>query len=204
MRKVEDLSEQELRDEVRAWRADAAARLNALGAWELSLRRGLDDDTACYVRVNCIRPSVAALQSHMVDGDYAEQTCGEGCGKPIRDGEWVYHFDDVGEIHVDCENPTARPASADPTEDTPHAHQHEDWYSDARCLEYLERAQALLKEADTEDDVERLARTEEHTSERIAAIAAIGLHAPEALTPEQIRAVCGSALTQRPDHKDPA
>jgi hypothetical protein len=39
----------------------------------------------------------------------------------------------------------------------------------------------------------------EVTSERIGHIAAIGLQAPEALTPKQIQAVCASALTQRPD-----
>lgn len=39
----------------------------------------------------------------------------------------------------------------------------------------------------------------EVTGERVGHIAAIGLTAPESLTPEQIKAVCGSVLTQRPD-----
>lgn len=41
----------------------------------------------------------------------------------------------------------------------------------------------------------------EHTSLRIAAIAAVGVSNPAALTLDEIAAVCASALTQAPDRR---
>jgi hypothetical protein len=41
----------------------------------------------------------------------------------------------------------------------------------------------------------------ETTSQRVARLAAIGAKHPERLTLDEIRAVCGSALTQAPDHQ---
>jgi len=41
----------------------------------------------------------------------------------------------------------------------------------------------------------------ETTSQRIARLAAIGVKNPELLTLEEIQAICGSALTQAPDHQ---
>jgi hypothetical protein len=42
----------------------------------------------------------------------------------------------------------------------------------------------------------------EETSRCIRAIAARGLADPTSLTPEEVQAICGSALTQAPDHDD--
>ncbi len=44
----------------------------------------------------------------------------------------------------------------------------------------------------------------ELTSARIAAIAAKGIKDPASLTPKEIRAICASALTQRPDKRKKA
>jgi hypothetical protein len=44
----------------------------------------------------------------------------------------------------------------------------------------------------------------EKSSKRIAAIAARGLADPESLTLKEIKAVCGSVVTQAPDRKAPA
>jgi hypothetical protein len=43
----------------------------------------------------------------------------------------------------------------------------------------------------------------ETTSQRVARIAAIGVRHPERLSLEDIKIVCGSALTQAPDREGP-
>ena len=44
----------------------------------------------------------------------------------------------------------------------------------------------------------------EVTSAQVGAIAARGLKDPMSITPDEVLALCGSALTQRPDHAKPA
>ena len=45
---------------------------------------------------------------------------------------------------------------------------------------------------------------DEHTGRRIASLAGKGLADPRSLTLEEVREVCGSALTQVPDHLKPS
>lgn len=50
------------------------------------------------------------------DGDLVAHATGlfcEGCGKPVRRGQFVNAYDDVGEVHVDCANPWATPKPDD-------------------------------------------------------------------------------------------
>jgi hypothetical protein len=36
----------------------------------------------------------------------------EPCGKPIREGDYVILYDDIGEAHADCDSPDVRPETA--------------------------------------------------------------------------------------------
>lgn len=60
---------------------------------------------------------------------------------------------------------------------------------------------AVLKSSIEAQGYHVVPRTEE-TSDRIASIAGRGLDDPTSLTPEEIRAVCGSAVTQAPAKAD--
>lgn len=44
---------------------------------------------------------------------------------------------------------------------------------------------------------------DEKTDAQVASLAALGVRNPEALTPEEIKSVCASALTQAPDRPRP-
>lgn len=152
MAKVSELTEDQLRVEVAFWRANAAATLNALMAHADRIAREGGEDGARYVRVNMIMPQRAALEEALSGEDLHESHCGEGCGKPILDGEYVVYFEDVGELHANCDAPTERPDNMGGDEESPPVDQHRDFFTDEKVAQVLAKAIAFLAAADAEPE----------------------------------------------------
>ncbi len=88
-----------LREEVWAWRQDAAARIWGMKA---SIKGSLtlgEEDRATDIMVNFLRPSAQALASY-IEGDF-HQAC-EDCGKPLLHGQAVWPVEDANDVHVSC------------------------------------------------------------------------------------------------------
>ena len=74
---------------------------------------------------------------NLIEGGQYHHTSCEACGKPLINGQQVVTYDDVGEVHADCDYPTF-------ASDDPPSHEFDDCFGPDRCAEILTQAQALL------------------------------------------------------------
>lgn len=95
----------QLREEVAFWRRDAVARAwSAAVHFEAAASSG-DADRAAWIKVGSLDPALFAIRD--ADAQYWHMCC-EGCGKPLLTGHFVVHYEDVGAVHADCDNPTSK------------------------------------------------------------------------------------------------
>lgn len=90
-------------DEVTYWRQDAAARLRTAMTLARAAAAKGEDQRAAEIRVGILFPTRAALAGAL-SGDIYWPLC-EGCSRRMLEGDAVYRCDDVGEVHVDCDDP---------------------------------------------------------------------------------------------------
>ena len=88
-----------LREEVWAWRQDAAARLRTMMASARASDERGEEDRAIDLRVNFILPSANALTQHLA-GEFHDGC--EACGKPLLHGQQVWPVEDANDVHVAC------------------------------------------------------------------------------------------------------
>lgn len=88
-----------LREEVWAWRQDAAARIQGMMASAKASDERGEEDRAIDIRVNFLSPSAVAL-SNYIAGEYHE-AC-EDCGKPLLHGQQVWPVEDANDVHASC------------------------------------------------------------------------------------------------------
>ena len=100
MRRIETMTVEELREEVNFWRQNAACWLSSalfataegamgLKAWRYNRSPGRQ------VR------ELSSVLGEALTGEGMFPGC-EGCGKPVKPGELVVSFEDVGEMHARC------------------------------------------------------------------------------------------------------
>lgn len=90
--------------EVHYWRSEAAAMLSRDLAKHTALAERGDERAAIDLRVNQIRPLANALRAALA-GETFPAMC-DPCGKPILVGQHVIMFEDIGEAHFCCDDPT--------------------------------------------------------------------------------------------------
>ncbi len=97
--KPEDMSLQQLRDEVAYWRAEARASLHfALTDARMAADKG-DHERAEDIIRDRLRQSAGSLESAL-NGEI-HMLC-EACGKPLRDGQLTIASDDTNDVHAEC------------------------------------------------------------------------------------------------------
>lgn len=96
---VEHLSAKAAREEVRFWRAEAAATLEMAMSLLTSHRKNGNLDQEAELAVGQFNPLRRALQD-AIAGEYFERC--ESCLEPVREGDLVVDFADVGEVHARC------------------------------------------------------------------------------------------------------
>jgi hypothetical protein len=84
---------------------------------------------------NRLRSLLATVES-VEAGDY-HCNC-EACGKPLLDGQFAIYYDDAGEVHADCSDPSRA------YEDLEGVHAYDSGFTPAQCAAELEKAKAAL------------------------------------------------------------
>lgn len=94
-----------LREKVAYWRREAVARAwSAAVAYKAALADPADERRAADIRVNQLGPALYAIRD--ADAQQWHSTC-EACGKALLTGHRVVHYEDAGDVHADCDNPSA-------------------------------------------------------------------------------------------------
>lgn len=126
-------------DEVTFWRQDAAARLRTAITLAKAAEAKGEAERATLILVMVIMPTRAALGGAL-SGDIYYPLC-EGCSKLLQPGDAVFQYEDVGEAHVDCDQPQL-------AELPEHAHRYveDDEFSAEGIEKALAAADAYLNE----------------------------------------------------------
>lgn len=93
----------DLIDEIEFWRKDAAARIQVMYTVAVARSQKGNERGAIDMKVNYLLPTVNAL-SQALAGEYHVGFECELCGKPVRSGDLVVGYDDVGDVHVNCQS----------------------------------------------------------------------------------------------------
>lgn len=100
-------------------------------------KNGHDDVEAAMLRQRL--RTLLAIVIDVERGEY-HQNC-EACAKPLIDGHRVVYYDDAGDIHANC---------GQPTEAMPGSHEYDSGYKPDQCAAEIEKAKAVLVAADAE------------------------------------------------------
>jgi Demethylmenaquinone methyltransferase len=130
----------EAREEVLYWRRNVAAHLRTGVILARAAQQRGDQAEAVRIAVMSINPMIAALDNAL-SGNVHYPLC-EHCGRPVKPGDAVIHYEDGEVAHLDCDNPQ----SPDPL--PPEATRHEVHEDDTPegIREALEDARAFVHE----------------------------------------------------------
>jgi hypothetical protein len=161
-RAIETMTAEELREEVNFWRQNVACWLGAaLQAAESSVNPAVLAD---YRRWNSpphrVRELTHVLREALT-GEEMFQSC-EGCAKPVKPGQLVVTFEDVGEMHAECAGAPAdqlyvggripvpleslelEPGEEPPADPAMHVHASQDLYTPDRIERFVAEGEAFL------------------------------------------------------------
>lgn len=101
MLRLDQMTIEQLRDEVTYWRENLACLTKAaLRDYDVALKAGDDAATYALCGFQGLLSERSGLLNAALNGSYF-QTC-EACSADIRPGQYVVYYQDVGEVHADC------------------------------------------------------------------------------------------------------
>lgn len=125
-----------LQAEVIFWRQEAAASIETNLDMIRSYERDGDLDQVARIMVGELSPMRTALAQALSGRPYHDMC--EGCSSPLQEGDVVYGYEDVGDAHVDCD----QPQMADPL--PVHARRYRDDYTPTRIAAILAAADEYM------------------------------------------------------------